>query len=151
MAQLRKGDQLPLFSLKDHDGIEFNIRDHIGHPMVIYFYPKDDTPGCTMEACSFRDNYEDFTSAGVTVIGISDDPPETHRKFREKYRLPFTLLSDEKNRVRKLFGITKNLLGLIPARITFVVDEKGMVRNIFRSQILATRHVREALKEIRKL
>ena len=151
MTQITKGDKIPQFSLKDHDGVEFNIRDHLGHPMVIYFYPKDDTPGCTREACSFRDHYEEFTSAGITVIGISEDSPEIHHTFRKKYQLPFTLLSDDKGKVRKLFGVSKNLFGLIPARITFVVDESGIVKHVFKSQILATQHVKEALKIIDKL
>ncbi len=94
MTEVKTGDRIPIFSLKDQDGKEFNIEDHLGSPLVIYFYPKDDTPGCTREACSFRDQYEDFTSAGVNVIGISEDSHEDHRKFRDKYDLPFTLLSD---------------------------------------------------------
>jgi peroxiredoxin Q/BCP len=150
MSRIKKGDKIPQFSSKDHDGNEFNIRDHLGHPLVIFFYPKDDTAGCTREACSFRDHYEDFTTAGVTVIGISRDSSESHRLFRNKYQLPFTLLTDEKNRIRSLFGISDDLFGFIPARITFIVDREGIVRHIFRSQIRTTQHVKEALKSIRK-
>lgn len=151
MTEIKTGDKVPIFNLKDQDGNDFNIQDHLGSPMVVYFYPKDDTPGCTREACSFRDQYEDFTSAGVQVIGISEDTPEDHRKFREKYDLPFTLLSDKDNRVRNLFGVPGSLFGLIPGRVTYVIDSKGFVRHIFNSQYKTVQHVNEALKSIREL
>ncbi|MBR9997619.1 MAG: peroxiredoxin [Cyclobacteriaceae bacterium] len=151
MSKIKKGDMIPFFILKDHDNNEFNIRNLIGSPMVIYFYPKDDTPGCTREACSFRDNYEDFISAGAAVIGISEDPPESHRKFRERYRLPFTLLSDTDNKVRKLFGVPATLFGLIPGRVTYIVDSHGKLRHIFNSQHRTAQHVKEALRIIYKM
>lgn len=146
--EIKQGDRIPLFSLKDQDGKEFNIKDHIGSPMVIYFYPKDDTPGCTREACSFRDQYEEFTSAGVLVIGISEDSAEDHKKFKNKYQLPFTLLSDPENKVRNLFGVPGSLFGMIPGRVTYMIDAEGIVRQIFNSQFRATQHVKEALKSI---
>jgi len=151
MKQIKKGDKIPLFSLKDQDRNEFRIRDHLGNPMVIYFYPKDDTPGCTREACTFRDHYEDFTSAGVKVIGISEDTPETHYAFRERYQLPFTLLSDEDKKVRKLFGASGSLFGLVRGRVTYIIDQRGIVQHVFNSQLRITQHVKEALKIIHKL
>jgi peroxiredoxin Q/BCP len=151
MNKVKKGDRVPFFSLKDHEGNDFSIRPLIGSPMVIYFYPKDDTPGCTREACSFRDKYEDFIKAGAAVIGISEDTPESHHRFRERYNLPFTLLSDPGNEVRKRFGVPANLFGLIPGRVTYIVDADGMVRHVFNSQYMATRHVKEALRVIRKM
>ncbi len=119
--------------------------------MVIYFYPKDDTPGCTKEACTFRDQYEDFVAAGAQVVGISADSPESHRQFAAKYRLPFLLLSDRQNTVRSLFGVKGDLFGLIPGRVTFVADAQGIVRHVFSSQLNATRHVAEALEVIKRL
>jgi peroxiredoxin Q/BCP len=118
---------------------------------VIYFYPKDDTPGCTKEACSFRDNYQEFTDAGVTVIGISADDVESHKKFADKYNLPYTLLSDTDNKVRKLFGVKGDLFGLIPGRVTFVVDKNGVIRHVFNSQMNAEKHITESLAAIEEL
>lgn len=146
--EIKKGDRIPLFSLKDQDGNIFNVKNHIGSPMVIYFYPKDDTPGCTREACSFRDQYEEFTTAGVQVIGISENSVEEHKKFRDKYELPFTLLSDPDNKVRNLFGVPGSLFGMIPGRVTYIIDEEGIVRHVFNSQFRSSQHVKEALKSI---
>jgi peroxiredoxin Q/BCP len=148
MKEIKQGDRIPLFSLKDQNGNEFNIRDHLGSPIVIYFYPKDNTPGCTREACSFRDQYDEFISAGVQVIGISEDIVEDHRKFTDKYDLPFTLLSDPDNQVRNLFGVPGSFFGMIPGRVTYIIDDKGIVRHIFNSQFRTTQHVKEALKSI---
>lgn len=146
-AQVKQGDKLPLFSLPDKDGKLVNINDYIGKKnLVVYFYPKDETKGCTAEACSFRDSYEIFSQKNAEVIGISADSPESHRKFAENHRLPFILLSDEKNEVRKQFGVPSNLLGIIPGRVTYVVDKTGTVRLVFNSQTEFTRHVEEALK-----
>jgi peroxiredoxin Q/BCP len=111
---------------------------------VIYFYPKDDTTGCTIEACRFRDDFDSFRVTGAEVIGISDDSSESHHQFASKYGLPFTLLSDKGGTVRKLYGV-KKLLGVIPGRVTFVIDRKGIVRHVFSSQSSPARHVEEAL------
>ena len=119
--------------------------------MVIYFYPKDDTPGCTKEACSFRDFYEDFNEAGAMVIGISDDSPNTHADFAKKNNLPFTLLSDHGNKVRELLGVPKSLLGLIPGRVTYVIDKKGIVRHVFNSQFNVEKHVHEAIEVLKQI
>jgi len=148
-STLEVGDQVPLFSLKDQFGKTFDIKDYIGKtPMVIYFYPKDDTPGCTKEACSFRDSYEEFTDRNIEVIGISADDVDSHKNFADKYNLPFTLLSDIDNNARDLFGVKSNMLGLIPGRVTYVINESGTVIFIYDSQFKATKHIEEALKAI---
>jgi len=145
-GSLTVGDKIPEFSLPDQNGEQFRISDHLGQQaLVIYFYPKDDTPGCTKEACSFRDSYEEFTDRNVKVIGISADDVESHKNFAKKHNLPFTLLADTKNEVRKLFGVKSNMLGLIPGRVTYVVNEGGEIIYIFDSQLKATKHISEAL------
>jgi thioredoxin-dependent peroxiredoxin len=113
-------------------------------PVVVYFYPKDETAGCIAEACRFRDDFEKFSDAGAVVIGISDDSTESHERFASRHRLPFTLLSDTGGGVRKLYGVKKTL-GVIPGRVTFVIDRDGMVRHTFSSQSNPGRHVDEAL------
>jgi thioredoxin-dependent peroxiredoxin len=113
--------------------------------VVLFFYPKDDTPGCTKEACAFRDDYEEFGKLDAEVVGISSDSVESHRSFAKKHGLPFTLLSDEGGKVRKLYGVS-NTLGLFLGRVTYVLDEQGVIRHVFSSQLGAKRHVEEALK-----
>ena len=142
------GATAPDFTLADANGKSVRLADYAGRPVVLYFYPKDDTPGCTKEACTFRDQYQDFQDAGAVVLGVSSDSSESHRKFAERHRLPFTLLSDPGGQVRKLFGVPATL-GLLPGRVTFVIDGKGVVRHAFNSQLDATRHVREALAALR--
>ena len=152
MDKINVGSQIPNFSLKDQDGNLFNIDSVIGKKnLVIYFYPKDDSPGCTKEACSFRDQFEVFNEADALIIGISGQSVESHKKFAEKYRLTYTLLSDEGNAVRKQFGVPTNLLGLLPGRVTYVVDKSGKVIYLFNSQIQATKHVDEALNILKGL
>ena len=149
--QLIKGDQLPSFKLKDQNNQLFSIDSIIGKKnIVIYFYPKDETKVCTAEACSFRDNYEQFQNLGCEVIGISSDNVESHKKFSENHNLPFILLSDEQNEVRKLFGVPNDLLGLIPGRYTYVIDKRGEIIHIFNSAFNADKHIEEALKALKK-
>jgi len=149
---LTTGDQIPHFELKDQDNRLFNVSEHLGkHPLVIYFYPKDDTPGCTAEACSFRDQYEDFTVHKAKVIGISSDSVQSHKDFAEKYRLPFTLLSDPDEQVRKQFGVPGSFLGVFPGRVSYVVDEEGIIQNVFNSQSKAVQHVEEAIKQLKTM
>jgi len=112
---------------------------------VLFFYPKDDTPECTKEACAFRDGYEEFSKLDAEVVGISSDSVESHRSFAKKHGLPFTLLSDEGGKVRKLYGVP-NTLGLFPGRVTYVIDEQGVIRHVFSSQLGTKRHLEEALK-----
>lgn len=147
---LKIGDKLPSFSAKDTNGNIFNSQDYIGkQPLVIYFYPKDDTPGCTAQACSFRDNYQEFKDLGAEVIGISSDTVTSHLKFKSKFNLPFILLSDNDKKLRKLFGVQNNLF-IIPGRETFVIDKQGMVIMVFNS-MSSEIHITKALKVLKKL
>jgi peroxiredoxin Q/BCP len=144
--------QVPQFTLKNQKGKDFNISKVIGEKnLVIYFYPKDDTPGCTREACGFRDSFEIFAENDAEVIGISSDSIDKHKSFAEKYNLPFTLLSDPKNKIRKLFGVPKSMLGLLPGRVTYIIDKKGTVRHIFNSQLQIEKHINEALQVLKSL
>ena len=118
--------------------------------LVLYFYPKDNTPGCTAEACAFRDSHETFTDAGAEVIGISSDSADRHAGFASKHRLPFTLLADQGGRVRKAYGVPA-VLGLLPGRVTYVIDRTGTVRHVFNSMTNIDGHVKEALDVVRQL
>jgi thioredoxin-dependent peroxiredoxin len=150
--KIEKGSKVPSFALKDQDGKLFDIKSVLGRKnLVIYFYPKDDSPGCTKEACYFRDQFEVFTQADALIIGISGQSVESHKKFAEKYHLSFTLLSDEGNKVRKLFGVPTNMLGAVPGRVTYVADKSGTVVYVFNSQSQATKHVDEALRILKEL
>lgn len=143
---IQKGDKCPSFTLKDQHGEEVNIDNLIGKDnLVIYFYPKDDSPGCTKQACSFRDAFEDFKDAGARVIGISSDDEKSHKKFAEKHNLPFTLLADSQKKVRKQFGVPTNLLGFLPGRVTYIIDKDGVVQGVFNSQLNFDKHISEAL------
>ncbi len=146
---IRVGDAAPDFTLPKQDGSLVTLKTLLGKgPVVLYFYPKDDTPGCTAEACSFRDAYEDFKEAGAEVVGISSDSESAHRDFADKHRLPFVLVSDQGGKVRKLYGVPSTL-GLLPGRVTYVIDAGGVVRHVFNSQLNPTKHVREALEVLR--
>ncbi len=119
-------------------------------PVVLYFYPKDETRGCTKEACTFRDSYEVFQEAGAEVVGVSSDSVASHESFASRHRLPFTLLSDEGGRVRKLYGV-RPTLGIMPGRVTYVIDQGGVVRHVFSSQTGVERHVQEALDALNEI
>jgi peroxiredoxin Q/BCP len=148
---LKIGDKIPNFKAKDSYGNDFDSQDIIGiKPLVIYFYPKDNTPGCTAQACSFRDQYEDFTDQGAEVIGISSDSVVSHQKFSNQYKLPFILLSDSDKKIRTLFGVPPSYFGLIPGRVTYVVDENGVIQMVFDSK-KATRHIEAALEVVKNL
>ncbi len=148
---LQLGDKIPEFSAKDSNGNDFDSSSIVGKkPAVFYFYPKDNTPGCTAQACSFRDQYEDFKDLGAEVIGISSDSIVSHEKFIQQYQLPFILLSDNDKKIRKLFGVKPNLFGLIPGRVTYVVDKNGIIQLIFDS-LASTNHIRKALEAIKKM
>ena len=152
MNEIKIGSNIPTFALPDQNGNLFDINSVLGKKnLVIYFYPKDDSPGCTAQACSFRDQFEVFSEADAVIIGISGQSVESHKEFAEKHRLSFTLLSDEGNKVRKLFGVPTNLFGLLPGRVTYVTDKSGKVVYIFSSQAQATRHVDEALRILKEL
>ena len=149
--KLKVGDKIPNFTAKDTNGDDFDSQKIIGQkPLVVYFYPKDNTPGCTVQACSFRDQYEDFKDLGAEVIGISSDSIVSHQKFTQQYRLPFILLSDSDKKIRELFGVPSNFLGLLPGRVTYVADKTGTIIMIFDS-MMAKRHIPKALEAIREL
>ncbi len=144
---LKVGAKIPLFTLPDSQGNPFAIKELIGKkPFVIYFYPKNNTPACTTEACDFRDSYQDFIALGAEVVGISADSVKSHARFEQKHNLPFILLSDTKNKVRKQFKI-KNSLLLLPGRETYVVDKAGTVIMVFNS-MNAAEHMKRALKAL---
>ncbi len=142
------GQPAPEFTLPDQDGGAVSLSSLKGGWVVVYFYPKDDTPGCTAESCSFRDSFEEFSDAGAKVVGISSDSVESHKAFATKHNLPFTLLADTDGSVRKAFGVTKTL-GLIPGRVTYVIDPEGVVRHKFSSQFKPKSHIDEALDVIK--
>jgi peroxiredoxin Q/BCP len=149
MPELSTGFPAPDFELPDQHGNTLRLEQFRGRSVVLFFYPKDDTTGCTIEACRFRDDFAEFRDAGAAVLGISGDSGDSHRKFIAKYNLPFTLLSDKGGRVRKLYGVKKTF-GIIPGRVTFVIDPLGIVRHVFSSQSSPAKHVDEALKAIRR-
>jgi thioredoxin-dependent peroxiredoxin len=139
------------FTLPSQSGQMVSLKDFIGEkPVVLFFYPKDNTPGCTKQACAFRDVYEEFRKLDAEVIGISSDSVDSHRSFAAKHDLPFTLLSDEGGKVRKLYGVP-NTLGLFPGRVTYVIDREGIVRHVFSSQLGVEKHVEEAFKTLRSI
>lgn len=146
---LNVGDSMPDVTLEGESG-PVKLRDRIGKPLVVYFYPKDETYGCTREACSFRDQYEDFVGAGADVIGISRDDSKSHADFKSHHRLPFTLLSDTDGAAGKAFGARK-IFGIMPGRITFVFDKEGKLRHRFDSMLKFNQHVDEALTAIKQM
>jgi thioredoxin-dependent peroxiredoxin len=152
MKKLDIGSSVPAFELKDQHGNLFNLDSVLGKKnMVLFFYPKDDSPGCTKEACSFRDQFEVFEEADAVVIGISAQSVESHLEFAQKYHLNYTLLSDTGNKIRKLFGVPANFFGLISGRVTYIINKQGKVIYIFNSQIQAEKHVDEALRILKEL
>ena len=146
---LNVGESMPDTTLVGDAG-PVKLRDRLGKTLVVYFYPKDETAGCTAEACSFRDQYEDFVSAGADVIGVSRDDAASHAGFKSHHRLPFTLLSDPGGTVAKAWGV-RGALGLIPGRVTFVFDKSGTVKHRFDSQLRFGKHVDEALAMVKQL
>ncbi len=150
-GKVQVGDHAPDFTLPTASGEQVSLKDFLGkRNVVLYFYPADNTPGCTAEACAFRDSYEAFKEAGAEVIGVSSDSATSHQGFAAKHRLPFLLLSDPKGIVRKRYGVP-NAFGLIPGRVTYVIDKQGIVRHVFIDQFHATKHVGEALKVLETL
>ncbi len=148
---LNIGDVVPHFTAINQDGDTINSEDYLGKQLlVIYFYPKDNTPGCTKEACEFRDQYEVFQEYGAQVIGVSSDSQSSHQKFAKRYRLPFVLLSDTNKKLRRLFGVESNLLGLLPGRETFVIDASGKLVMRFNS-MNAKQHMKRALKKVKEI
>ena len=148
---LNVGEVMPQFTLPDQDGKLFHSNEIVGKkPLVIFFYPRDNTPGCTIEVCSFRDNYEEFTDLGAAVIGISSDSENSHRRFASKYKLPFKLLADRQKKVHRLFKVESKLFNLLPGRETYVVNKEGRIQMVFNS-INASKHMERALNAVKKL
>lgn len=148
---MKIGERAPDFSLPSLRDGEWRLSDYVGKKnLVLFFYPKDETPGCTVEACTFRDAYQDFVDAGAEVIGISSDSVTSHESFASHHRLPYQLLSDQGGRVRALYGV-KATLGILPGRETFVIDKQGVVRYVFRSQLNTKAHVAKSLEVLRSL
>jgi peroxiredoxin Q/BCP len=148
---IQVGDQAPDFTLPTQSGETFRLQDRMGERVIVlYFYPKDNTSGCTKEACAFRDSYEVFTEAGADVIGVSSDSVDKHAGFASQHNLPFTLLSDQGGRVRKTYGVP-GVLGVIPGRVTYVIDRAGVVQHVFSSMTNIDGHVNDALRVVKEL
>jgi peroxiredoxin Q/BCP len=148
---IRAGDKAPDFTLPSQSGEQVRLYDRLGERVVVlYFYPRDDTRGCTAEACGFRDSFEAFTDAGAEVIGVSSDSVDRHAAFAGKHELPFTLLSDKGGQVRKLYGVPATL-GLLPGRVTYVIDREGTIRHSFNSMTNIGQHISDALRIVREL
>ncbi len=133
------GDTAPAFTLLDQNRDEHSLSDYLGSYVLFYFYPKDDTPGCTKEACTIRDIYSKFKEKNIVVLGISADAVESHKKFEEKYGLPFTLLSDQDKKVRVLYGVT--------GRDSFLIDQEGIIKKVYRS-VTPAEHAQEVLNDV---
>jgi thioredoxin-dependent peroxiredoxin len=148
---IQVGDKAPDFTLPSQSGDEVRLSDRLGERVVVlYFYPKDNTSGCTAEACAFRDSHETFTDAGAEVIGISSDSADKHAAFAGRHNLPFTLVSDRGGRVRKSYGVP-SVLGVVPGRVTYVIDRTGTVRHVFNSMTNIGQHVSDALEVVKQL
>ena len=145
------GEKAPDFTLPSQMGDNVTLSEYQGKKnVVLYFYPKDETRGCTREACEFRDRYDIFTRLGAEVLGVSSDTLESHKSFATHHGLPFLLLSDEDGKVRKLYGVPSTM-GIIPGRVTFIIDTKGVVRHVFNSQFQPEKHIKEALKVLKEI
>lgn len=147
---LANGDPAPLIALPDQTGIERRSDQLNGRPLVLFFYPKDDTPGCTAEACAFRDSHGELTELGAEVWGVSGDDTESHRRFAERHNLPYPLLVDRGNRLRQAFGVPA-VLGLLPGRVTYVIDGQGVIRHVFNNLLDGAAHRREAIEAVRRI
>jgi peroxiredoxin Q/BCP len=151
MARVKVGDRAPDFTLQSQTGENVTLSSFFGkNNVVLYFYPEDESPGCTKEACSFRDNYEYFKDLGAEVIGVNAGSTESHKRFASNHNLPFILLSDKGNEVRKQYGVPSTL-GIIPGRVTYIIDKQGVVRHIFSSQFKPEKHITEALEVLKNL
>ena len=149
--KVKIGDKAPDFTLPSQMGDNVTLSEYFGKKnVVLYFYPMDESPGCTKEACTFRDSYEELTNLGAEVLGVSGQSVESHKSFASHYGLPFILLSDKDNKVRELYGVPSTM-GIIPGRVTYIIDKEGVVRHIFNSQTQAPRHVEEAKKALMEI
>ena len=147
--RVKVGSVAPDFTLPSQAGEMVSLKDFLGRKsVVLFFYPKDDSPGCTREVCAFRDYFEEFGKLDAEVIGISSDSVESHKRFAVEHDLSFALLSDEGGNIRRLYGVPKTF-SLFPGRVTYVIDREGVVRHVFASQLSVERHVQEALTALR--
>jgi peroxiredoxin Q/BCP len=144
------GDRAPLIALTDQNGVERRSDQLQGKPLVLFFYPKDDTPGCTAEACAFRDNHAALEALGAVVWGVSGDDAGSHGRFAARHQLPYPLLVDRGNALRQAFGVP-NVLLLLPGRVTYVIDAEGVVRHIFSNLLDGAAHAGEALSALKRL
>jgi peroxiredoxin Q/BCP len=150
-GRVKVGDNAPDFSLPNQSGNVVSLKDFVGKKVIVlYFYPKDFSRGCTAEACAFRDSYEVFKDEGAEVIGVSSQSVDSHRRFALANMLPYILLSDEDGKVRKLYGVPSTL-GFLPGRVTYIIDKKGIVRHVFSSQSNPTKHIEEALRILKEI
>lgn len=148
--KINTGDTFPSFILNDENNNPFDIGSVLGKKyLVVYFYPRDETTGCTKQACSFRDAYQDFLEMNCEVIGISGDSSKDHSYFKTNHNLPFKLLSDINGNARKLLGVPKDLFGLIPGRYTYIINKEKKVIKIFHSSTNMTKHIYEAIKALK--
>jgi peroxiredoxin Q/BCP len=144
------GDVAPDFVLKDQKGTEVRLSDlTAAKAVVLYFYPSDETPGCTVEACTFRDSYEAFKEAGAEVVGVSSNSTDSHESFAAHHRLPFILLADEGGKVREQYDVPRSMFGFVDGRVTYVIDRKGVVKHLFNSLVSPKKHVAEALAALK--
>jgi thioredoxin-dependent peroxiredoxin len=155
MTGLREGDKAPAFSVPDQDGRTRTLDEYAGEWLLLYFYPKDDTPGCTTEACTFRDEFEAFDDAGVTVVGVSTDSVKSHGKFALKHKLPFTLLADEEKKIVEAYGVwgKKKFLGreyMGTNRRSFLIDPKGKIAKVYEI-VRPAQHAQEVLADVEEL
>ena len=150
-ASLAPGDRAPLIALMDATGSERRSDQLAGQVLVLFFYPKDDTPGCTMEACAFRDSYADFQALGAQVWGVSGDDAASHQRFAARHQLPFPLWVDGGTTLRRAFSVPNALLGFLPGRVTYVIDGAGVIRHVFNNLLDGAAHRREALEAVRRI
>ena len=143
------GSSLPKFSLKNQNNETVEIQSYLGSPLVIFFYPKDNTTVCTIEACTFEQNYDEFKSLDADIIGISADSPKSHQNFAAKHGLTITLLSDPNHKIADQFELTKQWFGLVQERTTFIFDKEGSLTHKFSSQLNGKKHIKEALDSLR--
>lgn len=148
---LKVGDEAPDFTLINQDGKTVSLSDYKGKKnVVLFFYPKDQTQGCTKEACSFRDNYETITDLGAEVIGINGDGTSSHKAFADKHSLPYHLVSDKGSQVRKAYGVS-TMFFILPERITFVIDKQGIIQYVHNEKSDPTDHITKAIEALQKL
>ncbi|MFG0334938.1 MAG: peroxiredoxin [Maioricimonas sp. JB049] len=150
MTTLRAGDDAPDFRAQSHTGEVVHLSDYRGRTVVLFFYPRDESPICTRQVCAFRDAFADFVRAGAVVIGVSNDSVDSHQRFAQQHRLPFILIADHNGEIRSDFGIRRTF-GLLPGRTTFVIDREGTIRHVFSAQFAASRHVEEAIGMVHRL